>query len=147
MLISNLKDTVKIKFEDLAKGLNAEQKKNLRDFYEISEDNTILTFETSVGGVVFDIYSSVVEMPKAPYNREKEKMKRQKLAESFAHETVLNLPSEVTEAVAKALKTDEIWSKVVLGVKLVDQDKTDVFQSSGIDLFPNIRDEVLKLCD
>lgn len=146
MLLENIEDSVTLPCSALlSEHMSQEERQRLLDHYGAASEKDPVEFKLSVGSLVFDIYSAVVELPKAPYNRAQEQARRQRLAEEVTHQETLNLNAEVETALKQALTQDHAWSKVKIGVKLKNNN-TEVFQSGALELFPKAREALLKVC-
>jgi len=147
MLLENIKDSVTLPCGALlSEQMTFEEKQKIFEHYGVSSEQDLVEFQVSVGSLVFDIYSAVVDLPKAPYNRVQEQAKRLKFAEEVTQREQLNLRPEIETAIKQALTQDDTWSKVKIGVKLKNNN-TEVLECGALDLFPKAREALLKLCE
>ena len=147
MLLENVKDKVVLPCGVLLpRDASEEQKAQLLGHFGVSSENDPVEFEVSVASLVYDIYDATVELPKAPFNRAREKANRVKMVEEFSKTETLFLKPEVEAAVKRALTDDATWTKVKIGVTLRNQ-KTDLLEADALDLFPKAREALLKLCE
>jgi hypothetical protein len=125
-----------------------EDRKRIFEFFGITAATDTVTLEASVGSWLFDIYCALTELPKAPYPRFLEKTRRQKMAEQFRDDEQLDIAADVQKVVADALMNEEQWKKVKLSTsfKVGDEVRYDLLSPEALELFPEVRDVLLSLC-
>jgi hypothetical protein len=149
MKLANLKEEVTIPLGFLVSDPDENIHKKVCEFYGKSSLEDLVTLEANVGNWVFDIFTTMKELPKAPYYRSLEKNKRARLAEDFASNDTLDLTEDVETALRDALKEDDKWDKIKLSVsfKVGDEMRYDLLSSGAIELFGKLQEEILKVCN
>lgn len=115
-LINNTKEIVEIPFAYL---LPAGTSTLPPEFVQLAENIGVtsiqdkISLQLSPGLVIFDIYNSLVERPKAPLAAELENRKRMELAHFLTQDGPI-LPDDILTIVQKAMSDDSLWKKVII---------------------------------
>jgi hypothetical protein len=120
--------------------------KPMADVLGVEKVTDLIAFETSVGTIIFDVYDSLTEKPKAPLALERENSKRQKLADTLDQDE-FELTAELKEKLEKALADDTIWQQVKMSVqyKVKDETRYSQFSSAALDIFTDCRKALLDI--
>lgn len=122
--------------------------KDAADNLGVKKIGDSISFECSVGSIVFDIYDTVADRPKAPLALERENVKRQELATALDKDS-FELPKDVKDKIEKALGDDNIWQKVKISVtyKVGKEKRYSQLSSAALDIFLDCRKALINLFD
>jgi len=105
-----------------------------------------VNFSLSLGSVIFDIYHTQTQLPKAPLAQEREKAKRLKLAEEFDRDA-FEVPEDIKALLEKTLSEDSTWEKIAISTNYTVGDETRTIQLNSLvlDLFQDTKKSLMSL--
>ena len=105
-----------------------------------------VNFSLSLGSVIFDIYHTQTQLPKAPLAQEREKAKRLKLAEEFDRDA-FEVPEDIKALLEKTLSEDSAWEKIAISTNYTVGDETRTIQLNSLvlDLFQDTKKSLMSL--
>jgi len=110
--------------------------KGMAESLGIQKASDTIDISLSLGSLIFDVYHTQKEMPKAPLALERERAKRLALSEELDKDS-FDVPPDVKEILERVLLDDEEWKKIAISTHYKVGRETRMLQlnCAALDLF------------
>jgi hypothetical protein len=139
-LLSN-EDRAKIVGDDIPPAL-----KPVAESLGVTKPSDTVEFSLSLGSLIFDVYHTQTEMPKAPLALERERAKRLSLSEELDKDT-FDVPDDVKSILEKTLSEDSEWTKIGISThfKVGEETRTLQLNSVALDIFHDTKKALMSI--
>jgi len=120
--------------------------KGIADSLGVEKASDTIDFSLSLGSLIFDVYHTQKEMPKAPLALERERAKRLALSEELDKDS-FDVPPDVKEILEKVLLDDEEWKKIAISThfKVGKETRMLALNSAALDIFSDTKKALMSI--